>query len=110
MIAVFGYYVVSYTGSPSFWLLRIKLLGTHMYQSLYEQKFSFLLGPSPRVQLLGHLRSSFLVFFFFFLSFSRAAPVAYGGSQARGLIRAVAAGLRQSHSNVGSEPHLRPTP
>jgi len=39
-----------------------------------------------------------------------AAPVAYGGSQARGLIRATAAGLRQSHSNVGSEPCLQPTP
>ena len=35
--------------------------------------------------------------------------MAYGGSQARGLIRAVAAGLRHSHSNSGSEPHLRPT-
>ena len=41
---------------------------------------------------------------------SRAAPVAYGGSQARGLIRAVAAGLHLSHSNTGSEPHLQPIP
>ena len=41
---------------------------------------------------------------------SRAAPVAYGGSQARGLIRAVAAGLHQNHSNTGSELCLRPTP
>ena len=31
---------------------------------------------------------------------------AYGGSQARGPIGAVAAGLRQSHSNAGSEPCL----
>ena len=51
-----------------------------------------------------------LFFFFFFFVFSRAAPVAYGGSQARGLIRAVAAGLHHSHSNAESEPHLRPTP
>ena len=36
--------------------------------------------------------------------------MAYGGSQANGLIEAVAANLRQSHSNVGSEPRLRPTP
>ena len=39
--------------------------------------------------------------FFFFLcvfAISRAAPVAYGGSQARRPIRAVAAGIRQSHS------------
>ena len=46
----------------------------------------------------------------FVLSFSRAAFAAYGGSQARGLIGAVAASLRQSHSNAGSEPCLQPTP
>ncbi len=53
--------------------------------------------------------------FCFFLSFvvvaavvaiSWAAPTAYGGSQARGLIGAVAAGLHHSHSNAGSEPRL----
>ena len=38
--------------------------------------------------------------------FSRAASVAYGGSQARGQIRAVATGLSHSHSSVGSEPRL----
>ena len=38
-----------------------------------------------------------------FLAISWAAPVAYGGSQARGRIGAVATGLRQSHSNAGSE-------
>ena len=40
--------------------------------------------------------------FFFFLIFSfllfKAAPVAYAGSQARGLIRATAANLHHSHS------------
>ena len=39
----------------------------------------------------------------FFFAFSRAAPVAYGDSQARGLIGAVATGLHHSHSNAGSE-------
>jgi len=43
-------------------------------------------------------------------AFSRAAPMAYGGSQARGPIGAVATGLHPSHSNTGSEPCLRPTP
>ena len=55
----------------------------------------------------------FVFFFFFFFglfAFSRAAPTAYGGSQARGLIRAVAASLRQSHSNAGSKPRLQPIP
>ena len=47
----------------------------------------------------------------FSLSFClfRATPVAYGGSQARGQIGAVATGLCQSHSNAGSEPSLQPT-
>ena len=49
-------------------------------------------------------------FFFFFFAISWAAPAAYGGSQARGLIRAIAARLCHSHSNVGSEPYLQPTP
>ena len=69
------------------------------------------------VALLIFFGLLFRIFFLPFLSllsclfffFSRAAPAAYGGSQARGLIGAVAAGLHQSHSNVGSELHLRPT-
>ena len=59
----------------------------------------------------------FLSFFFFFVvvvvvivAISWAAPAAYGDSQARGLIGAVATGPRQSHSNAGSEPRLQPTP
>ena len=52
----------------------------------------------------------FCFVFFVFLPFSGAAPAAYGGSQARGLIGAVAAGLRQSHRNARSEPRLRSTP
>ena len=35
-----------------------------------------------------------------------AAPAAYGGSQARGPVGAVAASLHLSHSNTGSELHL----
>ena len=47
---------------------------------------------------------SFVLFCFVF----KATPAALGVSQARGLIRAVAPGLCQSHSNsnTGSEPHL----
>ena len=47
---------------------------------------------------------SFSNLFFLFPSLFRAAPVAYGGSQARGWIRAAAAGLSHSLSNSGSEP------
>ena len=46
----------------------------------------------------------FLVFLF------RASPVAYGSSQARGLIGAVAAGHSHSHSHTRSELSLQPTP
>ena len=51
-----------------------------------------------------------LSFFFFFFFLFRAAPMAYGDSQARGLIGATAAGLCQNPSNARSEPHLQPTP
>ena len=47
------------------------------------------------------------IFFFFCLfAFSRADLAAYGGSQARGQIGAVATDLRQSHSNARSKPRL----
>ena len=46
------------------------------------------------------------LFLFCLFVFSRAAPAAHGGSQARGLIRAVAAGLHHSQSNTRSKPHL----
>ena len=38
-----------------------------------------------------------LFFFFFFFCLFRATPLAHGGSQARGQVRAVAAGLHLSH-------------
>ena len=57
-----------------------------------------------------HPSSDFKVlkdFFFFlvFLPFLGLPLVANGGCQVRGLIRAVAAGLCQSHSNARAEPH-----
>ena len=47
--------------------------------------------------------------FSFFVFLFRATPMAYGGSQARGPVRATAAGLHHSHSNTRSELHLWPT-
>ena len=47
---------------------------------------------------------------FFFFGLFRAAPAAYRGSQVRGPMRAVAAGLHHSHSNSGSKLSLQPTP
>ena len=56
---------------------------------------------------------AFLHYKFFLVFFFRAAPVAYGSSQARGEIGAVAASLHQAtsktyttaYSNVGSLTH-----
>ena len=46
----------------------------------------------------------FLFYYFFvFLPFLGPLPAAYGGSQAKGLMEAVATGLHQSHSYTGSE-------
>ena len=49
----------------------------------------------------------FLIFIFVFLLFLWAAPVAYGGSRARGRIGVAAASLHRSHSNAGSFIHWR---
>ena len=48
-------------------------------------------------------RVTIFYFILYYLLF-RATPEAYGGSQARGPIRATAAGLHHSHSNARSEP------
>ena len=68
---------------------------------------------TPHLAPAQLLRDVLFLGFFVFLSFfvfSRAVPMAYGGSQARGLIGAVPASLGQSHSNMGSKLRLRPTP
>ena len=50
----------------------------------------------------------YFILFYFILLF-RDTPMEYGGSQARDQVSAIATGLHHSHSNKGSEPHLRPT-
>ena len=54
----------------------------------------------------------FIFNFYLFVYFAlfRAAPTAYGGFQARGLMGAIAAGLRHSHSHshIRSELPLQP--
>ena len=54
----------------------------------------------------NHCPISFVLSF----AFSRAAPLPYGASQARGPTGAIDASLHQSPSNMGSEVCLRPTP
>ena len=58
-----------------------------------------------------HIQHPDLDFFFFGLfAISWAAPAAYGGSQARGPIGAVATAYGTATATQGSEPHLQPTP
>ena len=51
-----------------------------------------------------------ILFIYLFILLFRVAPEAYGDSQARGPVRAAAAGLCLSHSNTGSKPCVQPTP
>ena len=61
---------------------------------------------------VGFYLSMFFCFvlFCFVFAFSRAAPGAYGGSQARGRIGAIATSLHQGHGNSESELRLQPIP
>ena len=64
-------------------------------------------GSKEQLKCNPKLRFRFFgLFVFVFLSFLGPLPTAYGGSQAGGLIGAVATGLHHSHSNEGSVPCL----
>ena len=80
--------------SDSFYILEAVILVTHQVIDGVKTQIQGRLAPKS-------------IFFFVFL-FSRATPMAYRGYQARSLIRVVAAGQHQSHSNTGSEMHLLP--
>ena len=54
------------------------------------------------------IRFNCFIYLFIYLLFS-TTPVAYGGSQAKGQIRAAAVSLYHSHNNTRSELHLPPT-
>ena len=74
-----------------------------MMLMLGDDQYSDTKLPTPHPLFL------FFSFFFFFCLFM-AAPMVHRGSQPRGPIGAAAAGLCHSHSNMGSEQCLRPTP
>ena len=75
---------------------------------MMDQNGSALVGGEKQLRSqIKSMASIFILFYFIFIylfiylfAFSRATPTAYGGSQARGQIGAVAAGLRKSHSNT----------
>ena len=75
----------------------------HLTQNIWFQ----IMGPT--LTRFGALDNLFVFSFssFFLFRLFRPTPI---GSQARGRIRAIAAGLYHSHHNEGSEPHLQPPP
>ena len=85
---------------------------TIYYQEAEHVSRMHLIFLAPSKALIVTPTSEYFILFYFFclFAFSGAATTAYGGSQARCLIGAVATGLRQSHRNAGSEPCLRSTP
>ena len=111
-----GLYIPS--KKPSFPLLHL----ANSYSSFKTQFKSYFLlevfidsAPEALYQTLNFFffnfyLSNFNIYLFIYFCFSRAAPTAYGGSQARGPVGATAAGLRHSHSKARSEPRLQPTP
>ena len=100
--------------SLSFFFL-FRLPSRHMEVLEPGIKSELELWPMPQPQqswILNHCtRLGIQVFFvclfcWFVLFFAlRVPPMAYGGSQARGQIRATAAGLRHSHRNARSLTH-----
>ena len=85
-----------------------------LYPSKYWRVFCLFWRSKWRCCILlpesSHLRLHLSLSLFLSCYLSRAAPTAYGGSQAKDLIRAVATGPRHSHSNTRSELCLHPTP
>ena len=72
---------------------------------LSRDRTHVLMDISQVRQPLSHDRNSMCLGFFFFLLY-RAAPAAYGSSQAGGQIGVAAAGLHHSHSHTGFESCL----
>ena len=91
--------------------LKCKLVWQHLNLSSHQQFWELfpLFHVLPALGILNFCDSVECIIMFSFLLF-RASPAAYGGSQARGPIRATAAGLHHSHSNTGSKPCLQATP
>ena len=96
------------------WMEAWCLTGCRIWAARYQRSFKKSLNtdislwnsvlPQRSQFFWSHFFYLFIYLFWSFCLFLGPLPVAYGGSQARGPVQAVATGLCQSHSNVGSEP------
>ena len=95
------HYSVGLTGYFRVITFKVVLIGMNL-QFLFSDSFSCCLIIPLLLSSLCPFPYNFLIFFCVCvcLLFLWATPAAYGDSQARGLIGAVAASLRQSHSNA----------
>ena len=93
--------------NPS-WQLACK--GPHGTDAVFHATYSAFRIENASVFFVFPVLLFYSLVSFFVCLFFRAAPVAYGGSQARDPTGATAAGLHHSHSNVGSKLCLQPTP
>ena len=84
--------------------VQTSLVASHFPQAIALRGHSSSYTTSGKMVAISHVCLSHTSFFFFFcLSvFLGPLPPAYGGSQPRGPIRAVATGLHHSHRNMGS--------
>ena len=94
-------------------LSHIKLLKTLIDINIWRRMSFFQIHQNSDIWVFIHahiprcsLQHNLFFIYFFVFGLFRAEPTTYGNSQARGRIGAVPTGLRHSHSNARSEPHL----
>ena len=75
------------------------------HQSTLHMDSAYATGKAKYIYIL-----KIYTYIYIYILLFKAAPAAYGGSQARGPIGAVATRLCHSHSHGRSESHLRLTP
>ena len=110
LVDYFVYYSISLNFTKFKWYLHV-----YLWAEIMSSSRSLALEISHRrTWFISEKQSSgFWGVFWGFLGFSlvsRAALEAYGSSQARSWIRAVATGQHHTHNIARSEPHLQPTP
>ena len=85
------------------WEVQWKSIFGNLFHKIIRQIFS---GGYPKPLFFYFI---FLLLLLLLLLLFRAASTAYGSSPVRDWIGATAVGLRNSHSNAGSQQRLRPT-
>ena len=97
----------------SFWLHTLCIdISPSVYPWSFDEHLSSFIQFISDSIVMGILFFFSFFFLFFFFVFSRASPIAFGGSQARGLIGAVVSGLHRSYSiqHRRIQLCLQPTP